>query len=161
MSLQRWSPRGCPWPRGHILKSLASKPQVLENCPVFGSRTALFFEMLKFCRSPEKFFEAFFFEKHLRLCSWSLALASSIPVLGLEVVCPWMVYPWPWPRIFFVSLASSLPPVPSTRPLCSWCLVFNFSLFTQETAKKTMQLSSLLPPHQASTNLHCTKETMQ
>ena len=32
---QRWSPRG------HILKSLAlaSKPQVLENCPVLGSRT--------------------------------------------------------------------------------------------------------------------------
>ena len=30
---QRWSPLGRPWPRGHILKSLASKPQVLENCP--------------------------------------------------------------------------------------------------------------------------------
>ena len=54
---QRWSPRGRPWPRGHILKSLAlafaskikslalaSRPQVLENCPVLGSRTALFFE---------------------------------------------------------------------------------------------------------------------
>ena len=33
--LQRWSPQGCPWPRGrprgHILKplALASKPQVL------------------------------------------------------------------------------------------------------------------------------------
>ena len=26
---QRWSPRGRPWPREHILKSLASKPQVL------------------------------------------------------------------------------------------------------------------------------------
>ena len=39
---QGWSPRGRPWPRrsprGHILKSLAlaSKPQVLENCPVLG-----------------------------------------------------------------------------------------------------------------------------
>ena len=33
---QRWSPRG------HILKSLASKPHVLENCPVLGSRTARF-----------------------------------------------------------------------------------------------------------------------
>ena len=46
-SVQRWSPRERPWPRGHILKSLAlalaSKPQVLENCPVLGSRTALFF----------------------------------------------------------------------------------------------------------------------
>ena len=30
---QRWNPRGRPWPRGHILKSLAlaSKPQVFEN----------------------------------------------------------------------------------------------------------------------------------
>ena len=62
---QRWSPRGRPWPRGrprgHILKSLAlaskvkslalalaSKPQVLENCPVLGSRTILFFKQLKF-----------------------------------------------------------------------------------------------------------------
>ena len=59
---QRWSPRGHPWPRGrpggHILKSLplalASKPQVLENCPVLGSRTALCFEQLKFrWKTPE------------------------------------------------------------------------------------------------------------
>ena len=35
--LRRWSPRG------HILKSLASKPQVLENCPVIGLRITLFF----------------------------------------------------------------------------------------------------------------------
>ena len=40
------------------------------------------------------------FGEHLRLCPWSLALASSIPVLGLESVgprkgCPW---PLPWPR---------------------------------------------------------------
>ena len=60
---QRWSPRG------HILKSLAlalvskikslalaSKPQVLENWPVLGSRTAVFFELLKFCGAVEKFF---------------------------------------------------------------------------------------------------------
>ena len=48
---QRWSPRGRPWPRGRprgqILKSLAlalaSRPEVLENWPVLGSRTALFF----------------------------------------------------------------------------------------------------------------------
>ena len=60
---QRWSPRGRPWPRGHILKSLALaskvkslalKPQVLENCPVLGSRTALFFDQLKFhWKTPE------------------------------------------------------------------------------------------------------------
>ena len=45
LRLQRWSPRG------HILKSLASKLQVLENCLVLGSRTAVFLESLKFCRS--------------------------------------------------------------------------------------------------------------
>ena len=63
VSYQRWSPRGRPWPRGYILKSLASKVkslalasklQVLENCPVLGSRTALFFEQLKFrWKTPE------------------------------------------------------------------------------------------------------------
>ena len=64
---QRWSPRGRPWPRGHILKSLAlaskvkslalaSRPQVLENWPLLGSPTAVFFELLKFCGAPEKFF---------------------------------------------------------------------------------------------------------
>ena len=59
---QRWSPRGRPWPRGRprgqILKflALASRPQVLENWPVLGSRTALFFELLKFCGAVEKFF---------------------------------------------------------------------------------------------------------
>ena len=34
--------------------ALASKPQVLENCPVLSSRTAIFFESLKFCwKTPE------------------------------------------------------------------------------------------------------------
>ena len=62
------------------VKSLASKPQVLENCLVLGSRTALLFELLKFCRSPEKIFEdlfqtawkiifkSFFLENTCRLC---------------------------------------------------------------------------------------------
>ena len=75
---QRWSPRGRPWPRGHILKSLtlaskvkslALKPQVLENCPVLGSRTALFFEQIKFrWKTPEtsrKFCEQLFCFPHL------------------------------------------------------------------------------------------------
>ena len=47
---------GGPWPWPRSLKSLAlaSKPQVLENCPVLGSRTALFFEQLKFrWKTPE------------------------------------------------------------------------------------------------------------
>ena len=37
--------------------ALASRPQVLENWPVLGSRTAVFFELLKFCGAPEKFLE--------------------------------------------------------------------------------------------------------
>ena len=54
---QRWSPRG------QILKSLAlaSRPQVLENWPVLGSRTALIFGKLKFCGAVEKFFGKRFF----------------------------------------------------------------------------------------------------
>ena len=55
---QRWSPRGRPCPRGHILKSLAlaSKPQVLGlealgprklPCPRLDDSTI--FEPLKFC----------------------------------------------------------------------------------------------------------------
>ena len=71
---QRWSSRGRPWPRGRprgqILKSLASKikslalasrPQVLENWPVLGSRTAVFLELLKFCGVLQKFFGKRFF----------------------------------------------------------------------------------------------------
>ena len=162
---QRWSPRGRPWPRGRprgqILKSLAlaskvkslalalaSRPQVLENWPVLGSRTALFFGKLKFCGAVEKFFGKrffveiawkifaktffffffffffgdrlknfcedlfffFFLESTCALCPWSLALASSIPVLGLESVCPrkGCPWPWPWPRIFFCVLGLGL-----------------------------------------------------
>ena len=49
--------------------ALASKPQVLEHCPVLGSRTALFFEQLKFCsKTPEtsrKICEHFFCFPHL------------------------------------------------------------------------------------------------
>ena len=53
----RWSPRGRPWPRRRILKSLAlaskvkslaSNSQVSENCALLCSSTALFFEQLKF-----------------------------------------------------------------------------------------------------------------
>ena len=55
------------------------------------------------------------------MCPWSLALASSIPVLGLERFCPRKGCPWPWPRIFFVSLALALASslVSSTPPLFS------------------------------------------
>ena len=102
---QRWSSRGRPWPRGrsrgYIWKSLASKPQILKNCPVLGSRTALFFKPLKFCwKTPEtsrKFCEDLFCFPlleiawkiiFLRTCFWrTLALVSL--VLGLGHSCPW------------------------------------------------------------------------
>ena len=38
-----------------------------------------------------------FFGEHLR----AVSLVSSIPVLGLERVCPQKLGPWPWPRTFF------------------------------------------------------------
>ena len=41
--------------------ALAAKPQVLDNWPVLGSRTALFFELLKACGGPEKCFGKRFF----------------------------------------------------------------------------------------------------
>ena len=82
----------------------------------------LFFFFFFFWRSPEKFLWRpffFFLESTCALCPWSLALASSIPVLGLESVCPRKGCPWPWPRIFFVSLALALASslVSSTPPL--------------------------------------------
>ena len=53
-------------------------------------------------RSNEKIFSVLFFQVHLCLCPWSLALASSIPFLGLERVCLRKVCPWP--HIFFCPL---------------------------------------------------------
>ena len=140
----RWSPRGRPWPLGHILKSLASKvkslalasrSQILENWPVLGSRTALFFELLKFCGALETFFrgdrlknfceDLFFFEI---ACFWrALALVSLVLGLGLVHSCPWPRECLSSERLslalasasdFFVSLASSLmfstPPLTAT-----------------------------------------------
>ena len=59
---ERWRPQG------HILKSLALKVkslalklQVFETCPVLGWKTAVFYELLKFFKSPEKNFEDLFF----------------------------------------------------------------------------------------------------
>ena len=49
-----------------------------------------------------------------------LSLASSIPVLGLESVCSRKGCPWP--RIFFVSLASSLVSSRSVKCVLLWKL---------------------------------------
>ena len=114
--------------------SLASRPQVLENWPALGSRTALFFELLKFCGALEKFFgkrffveiawkiflKTSFFWRALALVS--LALASRVSVLGKAVLGL---------GFFFVSLASSL--VSSTSPLLfsfynSYVFVFSLRL---------------------------------
>ena len=46
---------------GQVLGLEASRPQVLENWPVLGSRTAVFFELLKFCEALKKFFGKRFF----------------------------------------------------------------------------------------------------
>ena len=98
--------------------ALASRPQVLENWPVLGSRTALFFGMLKFCGALEQFFGKrflveiarkifvktfffFFLESTCALCPWSLALASRVSVLGKAVLglgLGFFLCPWPWPR---------------------------------------------------------------
>ena len=73
----------------------------------------------------------FFFFEHLRLCPWSLALASSIPVLGLESVCPRKGYPWPRPRIFFCVLGLGLEPCVLDSTSDSYvyfiCIKANFS----------------------------------
>ena len=85
----------------------------------FGDRLKNFCEDLFF----------FFLESTCALCSRSLALASSILVLGLESVCPRKScpWPWPWPRIFFVSLALALASslVSSTPPLVTALLFIN------------------------------------
>ena len=71
---------------------LFSKPQVLKNCPVLGLRTALLFELLKFCSSPEKnFLKILMFGDHLKNHFDDLSLENTCAcVFGLKKV-------WPWP----------------------------------------------------------------
>ena len=122
--------------------ALASKSQVFENCPVLGSRTALFFEPLKFCSETpetsrkvcEDLFLFFSFGERLKKnfgdpFFWrTFAPVSLVLGLGLK-------HFFPWPREvllsiglslaldFFVSLALSL--VSSTPPLFLWVLFAN------------------------------------
>ena len=124
LGLEASSPRKLACPRLEdstifwIVKILWSGWKIFWKTFFCGDRLKNFCEdLFFFWRSPKKIlwrpFFSFFFGEHLRLCPWSLA--SSIPVLGLESVCPRKSCPWPWPRKFFVSLASSL--VSSTPPL--------------------------------------------
>ena len=122
---QRWSPRGRSWPQGHPreqilksldlaskVKSLASRPQVLENWPVLNSRTALFFELLKFCEALENFFGKRFFVE----ITWKIFVKTFFfygdrlknfceDLFFMESTCACVLGPWPWPRAF-LSLAS-------------------------------------------------------
>ena len=86
-----------------VLKSLASasRPQVLKNWPVLGSRTALFFELLKFCGALEKFFGKRFKRFFVEI-AWKIFVKT---FFFLESTCPCVLGPWPWPRAF-LSLAS-------------------------------------------------------
>ena len=124
--------------------ALASRPQVLENWPVLGSRTALFFGMLKFCGALEKLFEkrflveiagkifvkTFFFGDRLKsFCEdlffffgAHLHFVSLVLGLGLEHSCPWPRERLSSERLslaldFFVSLALASSLVSSTPPL--------------------------------------------
>ena len=155
---QRWSPRGRSWPRGHILKSLAldskvkslaSKSQVLENYPVLGSRIALFFEWLNFCRSLEKCFDDLFF-------SGDRLKKIFEDIFLFENTCVCILGPWPREGLsseelssaltsdFFVSLAlasslmSSTPPLGLNnrklwgKPLFVFCYCRNFICLLQQ-----------------------------
>ena len=119
--LQRWSFRG------HILKSLASKPQVLENCPVLGLRTAVFLESVKFCRSffVEKlvfwrFFDFVFLRIHEKKIFKHIFIFflenTCACVLALERVCPRKGCLWP--RIFFCVLGFEPCALNSTSVPC-------------------------------------------
>ena len=67
----------------------------------------------------------------------SLALASSIPVIGLESVCPRKGCPWR--RIFFVSLAlasslmSSTPPLQNTSVLPGFLVLQGYMVTKWQT----------------------------
>ena len=121
------------------MKVLASKPASRRKYPGLGSRTALFFDLLKmgqghdqFCfvlknagKLAKKILKTFFsmenaciFRKNFgakafffedHFCVVFLALTSSIPVLGLKRVCPGEGCHWP--RIFWC-------PWPWRRALC-------------------------------------------
>ena len=102
--------------------ALASKPQVLENCPVLGSRTALFFDLLKFVGKRQKprgkfaktFFVFLVWRSPEKICLKTFLFPFWRTLAPVSLVLG------PWPREglslkglflaldFLVSLASSL-----------------------------------------------------
>ena len=135
------------------VKSLAltSRPQVLENWPVLGSRTALFFELLKFCGAPEKiFWKTFFCGDRLKIFCEDLFFQIFCEDLFfqiffcLESTCACVLGLWPWPRTFLslasrvsvlgkavLALASDffLYPWPWPRALCPRLPFYNLHFF--------------------------------
>ena len=106
--------------------ALALKPQALENCPVLGSRTALYFECSNFVdrlknlftnvifwRSTEKNFSGPFFRR-------TLAPVSLVLGRGLEHSCP-----WPRKGLFSEGLSLALSLVSSTPPLTTTIICNN------------------------------------
>ena len=126
LGLEASSPRKLACPRLEDstifwnVKILWSAWKIVWKTFFSGDRLKNFCEDLFFGDRLKNFCEDLFFfflESTCALCPWFLALASSIPVLGLESVCPRKGCPWPWPRIFFVSLALASSLVSSTPPL--------------------------------------------
>ena len=74
----------------------------------------------------KKIFGDLYFLFWRTLAPVSLVLASSIPILGLERFYPRKGCPWPWPRIFFVSLALASSLVSSTPPLIIDCVCYYY-----------------------------------
>ena len=123
---QRWSPRENSLKSlASKVKSLASKPTSPRKCPVCSREQRYFLSCKKWAQAITFFFSSswrtrqrprskfmknflcFFFENTGTFCPWSLALASNIPVLGLERVGPWpriVLCCWPWPRALCLRL---------------------------------------------------------
>ena len=81
--------------------ALASKPQILENCPVFDLKRAVSFELLKVCGAPEKFFGKRFF-------SGDCLKIFSEDLFFLESTCACVLGPWPRAFLFLASKWSVL-----------------------------------------------------
>ena len=118
---ERWSPQGFSWPQEPIFKSLASKLQVLENCPVLGSRIALFFESLKFVgkhQKPRRKFAKTFFvflfwkspEKIVRRSFFLLEIARKkfLKIFFFWNTCACVLGSWPRAFLFLASRGSVL-----------------------------------------------------
>ena len=89
---------------------------------------------------------AFFFGEHLRLCPWSLAL--SIPVLGVERVCPRKGCSWPWPRIFLWPWPRAL------CPLLHLCYKLPANLIFGELVEKGLSWNTVNLPVEAKERWH-------